>query len=160
MASGDEVDLDARLLHDIVNHAYYGDWTDPDEHRQSQDEFPDNWPDLRSPRFMNNPMFKAAEQGRWDDVRSMLLNNPEARNWVNELRWYEHVPVGTTLHQGCDAGEVEVVKLLLHAGARQDLRRARDITGWVRFLLLKRVAKALYLGRRWVLASRNRNREG
>jgi len=24
---------------------------------------------------------------------------------------------------------VEVVKLLLHAGARQDLRRARDLTG-------------------------------
>jgi len=132
MDAGDvqEVADDSRLLHDVAFHSpYFGDWTDPDEHVHSQDECEDNWPDLPGPRFSNNPMLKAAEQRRWDDVRIMLLNNPESRNWVNELRWYKHIPVGTTLHRACDAGEVEVVKLLLHAGARQDLRRARDLTG-------------------------------
>jgi hypothetical protein len=101
-------------------------YSDEDDQKEAA-KHSDCEPDSAVPRFSNNPMYKASLDKRWNDVRSMLETDPNARRWVNAIRWYEHAEQGTALHNACDAGEVEIVKLMLHAGAQQDIKRAGEV---------------------------------
>ena len=68
---------------------------------------------------METPLYKAAEHGYVEVVRSLLESKADPNEGVRIT--YKDVTVYTPLYAAAEEGNTDVVKILLASGARQDL---------------------------------------